>query len=114
MSHFATPPDLLFPWYVRLLLANQRRRYGREFEASPLFDECIKAAFTYAAAVTKNKINTNLMARLKKHFNEDAIIELTALTAFQNPLSKFNSALDVVRGFCNTPLTSNIRAENLV
>lgn len=80
MSHIATPPDLLFPWYVRLLLANQRRRYGHEFEVFPLLDECIKAALAYA--VTKNKMKTNLMARLKIHFNEDAIIELTTLTAF--------------------------------
>ena len=45
------------------------------------------------------------MKRLKKHFEEDAIIELTALIAFQNLSSKFNSALGVTpQGFCRIPL----------
>lgn len=188
MSYIETPPDHRFPWYVRLFLANQRRRYGREleparlwgrspkvfaglsvlygaldrksspiepalrtlitvlvsqinwcafcidinsatglkrglteahlaalreFEVSPLFDERIKAALAYAAAVTKTEVDANLMARLKKYFNDDAIIELTALIAFQNLSSKFNSALDVAaQGFCNTPPPPNIRAGN--
>lgn len=179
MSYIETPPGHRFPWYVRLFLANQRRRYGREleparlwgrspkvfaglsvlygaidrksspiepalrtlitvlvsqinwcvfcvdinsatgfkrglteahlaalreFEVSPLFDARIKAALAYAAAVTKNEMDANLMVRLKKYFNDDAIIELTALIAFQNLSSKFNSALDVAsQGFCNTP-----------
>ena len=179
MSHIETPPDHRFPWYVRLFLANQKRRYGREleparlwgrspkvfaglsllygaldrksspiepalrtlitvlvsklnwcafcidinsatglkrglteahlaalheFETSPLFDERIKAALAYATAVTRNEMNSSLMARLKSHFNDDAIIELTALIAFQNLSTKFNSALDVAaQGFCNIP-----------
>ena len=49
-------------------------------------------------------MDANLMVRLKKYFNDDAIIELTALIAFQTLGSKFNSALDVAaQGFCNTP-----------
>jgi alkylhydroperoxidase family enzyme len=32
-----------------------------------------------------------VMDRLKKHFEDDAIIELTALIAFQNLSSKFNN-----------------------
>jgi len=183
MSYVETPPGHRFPWYVRLFLANQKRRYGREleparlwgrspkvfaglsllygaldrksspiepplrtlmtvlisqinwcvfcvdinsatglkrglteahlaalreFETSTLFDERTRAALAYAAAVTKNEMNANLMARLKSHFNDDAIIELTALIAFQNLSSKFNSALDVAaQGFCNLPPPSN-------
>ena len=188
MSHIETPPGHRFPWYVRLFLANQRRRYGREleparlwgrspqvfaglsllygaldrksspiepalrtlitvlvsqinwcvfcidinsatglkrglteahlaalgdFEASPLFDERIKAALAYAAAVTRNEIEPGLMVRLKKHFNDDAIIELTALIAFQNLSTKFNSALDVAaQGFCNNPPSANSEKSN--
>jgi len=189
MSYIETPPDHRFPWYVRMFLVNQRRRYGREleparlwgrspkvfvalsilygaldrksspiepslrtlitvlvsqinwcefcvdinsatglkrglteahlaalreFETSPLFDERIKSALAYAVAitVTGTKVDANLMARLKKQFSDDSIIELTALIAFQNLSSKFNSALDVAaQGFCNTPPPSNIRAE---
>jgi alkylhydroperoxidase family enzyme len=44
------------------------------------------------------------MEQLKKHFGDDAIIELTALIAFQNLSSKFNSALGVPpQGFCRIP-----------
>jgi len=188
MSHIETPPDYHFPWYVRLFLANQRRRYGREleparlwgrspkvfaglsllygaldrksspiepalrtlitvlvsqlnwcafcidinsatglkrgltaahlaalheFETSLLFDERIKAALAYTVAVTRGEVNANLMARLKDHFNDDTIIELTALIAFQNLSTKFNSALDVAaQGFCSIPSPSNIKSEN--
>lgn len=37
----------------------------------------------------------------KTIFSEDDIVELTALIAFQNMSSKFNSALDIEpQGFC--------------
>lgn len=42
--------------------------------------------------------------RLRRYFNDDAIIELTALIAFQNLSSKFNVALGVEpQGFCVLP-----------
>jgi alkylhydroperoxidase family enzyme len=46
-----------------------------------------------------------VIERLKKHFDDNAIVELTALIAFQNLSSKFNSALGVPpQGFCRIPL----------
>ena len=179
-SRVPTDPAHRFPWYVRLFLANQRRRYGKEleparlwarspkvftglsllygaldrgsspidpglrslltvrvsqinwcafcvdinaatglkrgvseeqfaaldqFESSPLFDERQKAALAYAEAMTRTDagVDEPLMARVKKHFNDDAVIELTAIIAFQNMSSKFNAALDVApQGFCRT------------
>lgn len=189
MSYIETPPDYRFPWYVRLFLANQRRRYGREleparlwarspkvfaglsllygaldrksspiepalrtlitvlvsqinwcafcvdinsatglkrglteahlaalhdFEASPLFDARTKAALAYAAAITytDRHVDAGLMARLKSHFNDEAIVELTALVAFQNLSSKFNSALNVAaQGFCNASTLPTTRTD---
>lgn len=191
MSYIETPPDYRFPWYVRLFLANQRRRYGREleparlwarspkvfaalsllygaldrksspiepalrtlitvlvsqinwcvfcvdinsatglkrglteahlaalhdFEASPLFDARTKAALAYAAAITytDRQVDASLMARLKNHFNDDAVVELTALVAFQNLSSKFNSALDVAaQGFCSAPALPTTRTDKI-
>ncbi len=182
MSFIDTPPGHRFPWYVRLFLLNQRRRYGREleparlwgrspkvfaalsllygaldrqaspiepalrtlltvlvsrinwcafcvdinsatglkrgltaehlealadFENSPLFDARYRAALAYARAVTRSDgpVSEELRRRLKDHFDDDAIIELTALIAFQNLSSKFNAALDVQpQGFCQLPL----------
>ena len=44
------------------------------------------------------------MARLKRRFDDDAIVELTALIAFQNLSSKFNAGFDVPpQGFCRLP-----------
>ncbi len=179
-SRVPTDPAHRFPWYVRLVLANQRRRYGREleparlwarspkvftglsllygaldrksspieaslrslltvrvsqinwcafcvdinaatglkrgvseeqfaaldqFESSPLFDERQKAALAYAEAITRTDagVDEALMARVKQYFDDDTVIELTAVIAFQNMSSKFNAALDVApQGFCRT------------
>jgi AhpD family alkylhydroperoxidase len=75
------------------------------FEDSPLFSDREKAALAYAEAVTYTDRQTTaaILDRLQRYFNEDAIIELTALIAFQNLSSKFNAALGVEpQGFCNS------------
>ena len=42
-----------------------------------------------------------MVERLQAHFDDDGIVELTGLIAFQNMSSKFNSALRVPsQGFC--------------
>ncbi len=182
-SRIQTPVTHTFPWYVRLFLANQRRRYGRELEparlwartpkvfaalsllygaldrrsspiepalrslitvrvsqinwcafcvdinsatglkrgvseaqfadlsdfaSSALFDERQKSALAYAEAMTRTGAGVDdvLMQRLKSHFDDEAVIELTAIIAFQNMSSKFNSALDVApQGFCRSGAT---------
>jgi len=44
------------------------------------------------------------MARLKEQFDDDAIVEITGLIAFQNMSGKFNSALAATpQGFCQMP-----------
>lgn len=44
------------------------------------------------------------MARVKEHFDDDALVELTGLIAFQNLSSKFNDALNVApQGVCRLP-----------
>lgn len=71
---------------------------------SPLFSARERAALDYAEAMTYTDrgVDAALMARLKLHFDDDTIVELTGLVAFQNLSSKFNSALDVApQGFCS-------------
>lgn len=68
-----------------------------------LFDERERVTLEYAEAmtITDRSVDNELMARLKRHFDDDAIIDLTGLIAFQNLSSKFNSALGVpAQGFC--------------
>jgi AhpD family alkylhydroperoxidase len=73
------------------------------FETSARFSEREKAALAYADAMTypDRRPSDEHFARLRKHFDDTAIVELTALVAFQNLSSKFNAALGVEpQGFC--------------
>lgn len=73
------------------------------FTDSALFAQPEKAALAYAEVVTRTgrQATAEHFAALRQHFSDDAIIELTALIAFQNLSSKFNAALQVrPQGFC--------------
>ena len=70
---------------------------------SQLFDPTESTALEYAEAVTysERSVDNELMARVKEQFDDDAVVELTGLIAFQNLSSKFNGALNVApQGFC--------------
>jgi len=76
---------------------------------SEIFDERERLALEYAEAMTytDRQVTDELMQRLKESFDDDAVVELTGLIAFQNMSSKFNSALDVPsQGFCSPPAPS--------
>ena len=75
-----------------------------DWRTSPLFDAREKLALEWAEAMTLNAVDDDLRARLRQSWEEDAIVELTGLVAFQNLSSKFNAALDVpAQGFCRLP-----------
>ena len=67
------------------------------WRTSELYSAAERAALDYTEAmtITGRGVTDELMAELRRHYSDDAIIELTALIAFQNLSSKFNSALDV-------------------
>lgn len=80
-----------------------------EWQTSELFDRKERTVLEYTDAVTytNQHVSSELMTRLKEYFNEDEIVELTGLIAFQNLSSKFNAALDVPSdGFCKIPTNS--------
>lgn len=73
------------------------------YRESELFSDRERAALGYAEAMTDStrRVDDALFSQLRRHFSEQEIVELTALTAFQNMSSKFNAALDVpAHGFC--------------
>lgn len=73
---------------------------------SDRFDDRERLALQYAEAMTRSdlRVDDDLVARLRHHFDDDTVVELTALIAFQNMSSKFNNALDVPpQGFCRIP-----------
>jgi AhpD family alkylhydroperoxidase len=70
------------------------------------FDARERAALEMTEAMTYSdrEVDAALIARLRQFFDEDALVELTGLIAFQNMSSKFNSALDIpAQGFCVLP-----------
>jgi AhpD family alkylhydroperoxidase len=74
-----------------------------QFETSPLYTEREKAALAFAEALTDpaRRVDDACFARLREHFGEQEVLELTALAAFQNLSSKFNAALGVqAQGYC--------------
>lgn len=76
------------------------------WQTSALFEERERAALAYAETMTdsQQRVDDAMMERLRRHFDDDAIVELTGLIAFQNLSSKFNAALDVPpQGFCTVP-----------
>jgi len=79
-----------------------------QWRDSELFDLKEKTVLEYVEAITytDRQVDNNLMGRLREYFNEDEVVELTGLIAFQNLSSKFNSALDLpAQGFCRVPNT---------
>lgn len=64
---------------------------------SPLFDEKEKAALEYADAmtITGRDVTDALFARVREHFSEDEIVELTEIVAWENASAKFNRALRI-------------------
>ncbi|MGR9100899.1 MAG: carboxymuconolactone decarboxylase family protein [Gammaproteobacteria bacterium] len=81
---------------------------------SKLFDEREKAVLDYVEAVTYSdrQVEDRMVEHLSKFFDEDGIVEITGLIAFQNLSSKFNSALDVPpQGFCKLPGKSQVEVQ---
>jgi len=71
-----------------------------------IFDQQERTVLEYTDAVTYTDgvVSAELMARLRTFYDDEGIVELTGLIAFQNLSSKFNNALDVpAQGFCQIP-----------
>lgn len=67
------------------------------YATSPLFSERERVALEYADAmtITGREVTDELFERVRTFFDEDAIIELTMIIAWENSSSKFNRALRV-------------------
>jgi alkylhydroperoxidase family enzyme len=73
---------------------------------SRLFSPAERAALEYAErmTITGEKVTDELWARLRGHFTESQMVELTAAVALENFRSKFNVPLGVEsQGFCVIP-----------
>jgi len=82
------------------------------YNTSDHFDERERAVLEYAEAVTytDRQPEDRHFAVLHRWFDDDGVVELTALIAFQNLSSKFNAALGVEpQGFCPVPPPDSTR-----
>lgn len=76
----------------------------KSWQGSNVYSLKEKVALEYAETmtITGQKVSQELQVKLLEHFKKEEIIELTAIIAYQNLSSKFNSALDIKpNGFCD-------------
>ena len=66
-----------------------------EFRTSPLFDarERVAIEFAVAAAAQPNDVSDELFARMKQHWSEGEIVEITALIAYFGFMNRYNDTL---------------------
>jgi alkylhydroperoxidase family enzyme len=68
-----------------------------DYATSPLYSAAERAALEYADAITLSDrdVDDDLFARVRRYYDDDALVELTAIVAWENASSKFNRALRV-------------------
>jgi alkylhydroperoxidase family enzyme len=68
-----------------------------DYAASPLYGEAERVALEYADCMTISgrEVSDDLFARLRRFYDDDALVELTAIIAWENASSKFNRALRI-------------------
>jgi alkylhydroperoxidase family enzyme len=79
------------------LSADKVEWVARWTERPELFDERERVALQYADAITLSDrdVDDDLFDRLRPFFDDDAIVALTEVIAWENASSKFNRALRI-------------------
>ena len=68
-----------------------------DYATSPLYTETERVALEYADAITLSDrdVGDDLFARVRRFYDDDAVVELTEIVAWENASSKFNRALRI-------------------
>jgi alkylhydroperoxidase family enzyme len=68
-----------------------------DYSSNELYSEAERVALEFADSmtITGRDVSDELFARLRKFYDEDALVELTATIGWENASSKFNRALRV-------------------
>lgn len=68
-----------------------------DYATSPLYSEAERIALEYADSMTTTgrEVSDEFFSRLREFYDDDEIVELTAIIAWENASSKFNRALRV-------------------
>jgi alkylhydroperoxidase family enzyme len=78
-------------------LSDEKLMALNEYGSSDLFDEKERAALEFAdcMTITGREVSDELFSRLAAFFDEDALVELTEVIAWENASAKFNRALRI-------------------
>lgn len=68
-----------------------------DYATSLWYGEAERVALEYADSMTLSgrEVSDELFSRLRRFYDDDALVELTAIIAWENASSKFNRALRV-------------------
>lgn len=103
INHCPFCVDLNSAFLQKLKISNEKIMALPNFQNSEHYTPAEVAALLFAEAVTRNMkdVYDATMHRLKEYYDDNQIIEITAVIAFENMSSKFNAALGVdAQGFC--------------
>lgn len=103
VNHCAFCVDINASTLIKRSGSEKQVEHLADWRNSDRFDKKEKTVLEYVEAITytDQEVTADLMARLKEFFDDDGVVELTGLIAFQNLSSKFNAALDIPpEGFC--------------
>jgi alkylhydroperoxidase family enzyme len=78
-------------------VSNEKIRALADYATSPLYSEAERIALEYADSmtITGREVSDEFFSRLREFYDDDQIVELTAIIAWENASSKFNRALRV-------------------
>ena len=81
----------------RLGLSEEKILALADYATSLLYSEVERVTLEYADAmtITGREVNDELFARLRQFYNDDELVELTEIIAWENASSKFNRALRI-------------------
>jgi len=115
INHCAFCVDINAATLLKRGVSEEKVALLAQWRDSEIFDERERLALELAEVmtITGQRVDQELIADLRAHMDEDALVELTGLITFQNMSSKFNSALDVpAQGFCTMPPAAPPAQEN--
>lgn len=78
-------------------VSEEKIRALEHYRESPLFSDSEKVVLDYASAMTHSDrdVSDELFQQLQQYYDDDAIVDLTAVIAWENASSKFNRALRI-------------------
>ncbi|HEY0050813.1 MAG TPA: carboxymuconolactone decarboxylase family protein [Pyrinomonadaceae bacterium] len=79
------------------VVTDEELREVPNWQHSKILGERERAAIEYAEEMSKTpvRVSDELFERLKKHFSDEQIVELSASIAYENYRARFNHALDI-------------------